>query len=404
MRLGMEKIKGYEDLTLLERRLKFLIEDTPGEFKVPLWLESHSGLGKTTRVKDFIEKKLNRGCHILYLATQDVGDLIGLMAEGTTLNNEKKEEAVTKWLKTEWFSKIKEGDVLVFDEFNRAPIYIINAIMSILLENRLHTHELPKNVQKIALCNNDDGDYQVTSITDPAVLSRFIRLQYDLDHKDWVKYAKNNGVCPAMIEAITVNSVALKPKESNYKLDYYPNYRGVTLMGRIMDIPDELYELIDGYELVQGMLGPTLATTYEKARKDVLTVIDVNTLMSDYSKVKLQVKKAYDKKDPAIIDQLNRAIIFKLGKLLETADTKDKLENCIKNETKLSTELHSIMVNINSYLLDTPDSNILVFFTLFRETAPIEIVRDVLLYFDNQVDSTSALSKRVARHGNVKNA
>ena len=62
------------------------------------------------------------------------------------------------------------------------------------------------------------------------------------------------------------------------------------------------------------------------------------------------------------------------------------------------------MVNINSYLLDTPDSNILVFFTLFRETAPIEIVRDVLLYFDNQVDSTSALSKRVARHGNVKNA
>lgn len=399
MRLGTEKIKEYEGLTLLERRLKFLIEDTPSEYKVPLWLESHSGLGKTTRVKDYVEKKLKRGCHVLYLATQDVGDLIGLMAEGTVMNDKQKEEAVTKWLKTDWFSKIKEGDVLVFDEFNRAPIYIINAVMSVLLENRLHTHELPKNVQKIALCNNDDGDYQVTSLTDPAILSRFIRLQYDLDHKDWVKYAKSNGVCPAMIEAITINTIALKPKDTNYKLDYYPNYRGVTLMGRIMDIPDELYDIVGGYDLVQGMLGAVVATTYEKARKDVLTVIDVNTLMSDYSKVKAQVKKAYAKKDPAIIDQLNRAVVLKLGKLLEEPKNKLLLEAAIKAETKMVGALHDTLVNINTYLLDTPDSNIIVFFTLFTETSSIEVVRDLLLYLDNQVDATGELSERVARHG-----
>ena len=351
--------KGYRSLPIFERRLKFLIEDTPHEYKMPYWLESSSGLGKTTRVREFVEKGLKRKCHMLYLATQDVGDLIGLM---------KAEDGVTKWLKPQWLNDIQEGDVLVLDEFNRAPVYILNAVMSMLLENKLHTHDIPKNVQKIALCNVDDGDYQVTTITDPAILSRFVRLKYELGVTDWVGYANGNGVDPAMIETVTKEPMLLGNKHKNYEMKYYPNSRSATLIGRLLNIPSELYELIGGHEIVTGALGPAYSIIYDKAKRQALHSIDPEALCKSYKAVKSDVKKALKQKDIAIIDHLNRKLVYKFKELFKN------IKGIITEDKKYM----AVIGNVQDYLLDLPDASSVAFLKLVAQDIDAQIYNQIL--------------------------
>jgi hypothetical protein len=352
-----EDLGAYKKLDMFERRLKFLIEDTPHELKMPLWIESASGLGKTTRVRDYVEKELGRKAHVLYLATQDIGDLVGLMTET---------DKTTTWLRPSWLAQIKEGDVLVFDEFNRAPTYIINAVMSVLLENKLHTHDLPKNVQKIALCNIDDGDYQVTTLTDPAILSRFIRIKYELGITEWATYAKKIGVDEAMIDAVTRETNMLGNNTGkHYDMKFYPNGRGATMIGKLLNIPEALYDSVNGYELASAVLGGEFATIYDKARNSKLALIDVKILVKDYKAVKPKVTKALSDKDMGLIDQLNRKIILWMK------------ENVNANVNGLKDE----MDNIAQYIIDLPDGSSVAFFKMLEKDLPDTIYTKVCQYF-----------------------
>ena len=359
MRLQEYDEKAYRELPVFERRIKFLVEDTPHEMKMPYWIESSSGLGKTTRVRDFVQNVLKKKCHMLYLATQDVGDLIGLM---------KAEDGVTKWLKPQWLADVKEGDVIVLDEFNRAPVYILNAVMSMLLENKLHTHDIPKNVQKIALCNVDDGDYQVTTITDPAILSRFIRIKYELGVTDWVSYANTQDVDPAMIETVTKEPMLLGNKHNNYEMKYYPNARSANLIGRLLNIPAELYELIGGHEIVTGALGPVYSIIYDKAKRQALHSIDPEALCKDYKTVKKDVEKALAKKDVSIIDQLNRKLVYKFKELFKA----------IKGSISENEKYMKVLSNVQDYLLDLPDASAVAFLKLVSQDLDNQIYNQIL--------------------------
>lgn len=105
------------------------------------------------------------------------------------------------------YSKSRRS-LLLLDEFNRAPQDILNASLQLILDHRLHSHELPivddKETLIVAAINPADGDYTVNEF-DPALLDRFVDCDVELDYKSWRTWAKSNKVNDIVIDFLNEN-------------------------------------------------------------------------------------------------------------------------------------------------------------------------------------------------------
>ena len=81
----------------------------------------------------------------------------------------------------EWISGKEDGGILLLDDWNRADIRFIQAVMELVDRQEYISWKLPKNWHIILTANPDNGDYLVSSI-DNAQKTRFIStiLQFDL--------------------------------------------------------------------------------------------------------------------------------------------------------------------------------------------------------------------------------
>lgn len=87
--------------------------------------------------------------------------------------------------------------VIFLDEFNRALMDILNASLQLILDHRLHTHELPivrgQETLIVAAVNPSDGKYTVQDF-DPALYDRFVIGDAEPDLKSWMEWAKEKNV------------------------------------------------------------------------------------------------------------------------------------------------------------------------------------------------------------------
>jgi MoxR-like ATPase len=104
--------------------------------------------------------------------------------------------------------KDSKRSVLFLDEFNRAPADILNASLQLILDHRLHTHELPivngQETLVVAAVNPADGDYTVQEF-DPALLDRFVDCEVTPDFKSWLTWAIQNNVNQMVIDFLVDN-------------------------------------------------------------------------------------------------------------------------------------------------------------------------------------------------------
>lgn len=168
-------------------------------------LEGKHGIGKSAIVDQFA-KNNNMYMFPLFLSTQETGDLIGIPSE-IVVDGHK----VTQWSKPIWLNRMEEMAnkgihcVLFLDELNRAPLDVRQSALQLVLEGKIHEHALPRvNGLKtlVVAAINPSDDYQVQEL-DPALLDRFLCLNIEVSSKDWLKYARENGVIPVIIDFIS---------------------------------------------------------------------------------------------------------------------------------------------------------------------------------------------------------
>lgn len=160
-------------------------------------MEGPHGIGKSEVVVQFAETD-DYHLEVLFLSNQEVGDLIGLPE--TVVDEDGI--SLTTWTVPIWLQRMRRAAaqgkkcILFLDELNRAPIDVRQSALQLVLERRIHEHELPKvggfRTMVVAAINPAD-EYQVDEL-DPALLDRFLHITVEADAPSWLKYARKKGL------------------------------------------------------------------------------------------------------------------------------------------------------------------------------------------------------------------
>ena len=190
---------------------RFLQEQ--GKSPVSVEVIGESGIGKTSAIIQ-LAKEQNLSFVKLNLAQiEEIGDLVGFPIRQfeVEINNEKTwvdEHAFDEYMKLgysstgfnrmsycppEWISGKEEGGILLLDDWNRADVRFIQAVMELIDRQQYISWTLPKNWHIILTANPDNGDYLVNSI-DNAQKTRFISVNLKFDIDCWGKWAEENDI------------------------------------------------------------------------------------------------------------------------------------------------------------------------------------------------------------------
>jgi hypothetical protein len=222
------------------------------EANVPLHLWGPAGAGKSTFLEDLVQDELKYHLVDLRLATQEVGDLIGIPytverfikniigrdEDGKPIIEEEK-SFVTCWAAPSWlaeiFDKAAEGipTVIFADEMDRAPKEVIQAFYQLVTKKQLHEHVLPPETRIVAAGNPPTEDYMVDTF-DIAMLTRWGHVMVDPDPQTWLE--QFGPKCdPSVSGFIAVQPGALARADSKWDVNTvsYPTPRGWEFVDRI---------------------------------------------------------------------------------------------------------------------------------------------------------------------------
>lgn len=172
-----------------------------------------SGIGKTSMV---IQAANELGLNFVKLnlaQIEELGDLVGFPIRQFEVCQENDclwidEHAVEEYTKLgykftgknrmsycppEWISGKTAGGVLLLDDWNRADMRFIQAVMELIDRQTYISWSLPKDWHILLTANPDDGEYLVSSI-DNAQKTRFISVNLKFDINCWGVWAEENQI------------------------------------------------------------------------------------------------------------------------------------------------------------------------------------------------------------------
>jgi hypothetical protein len=193
---------------------KILTQQGKGKITIEA-LGSH-GIGKTECIIQVAEE---RGIDIIKInlsQIEEIGDLVGFPVKEYQLCNPSGN---SEWISEKlldyyislgyhacgeipqrmsyavpaWVPKDDRECILLLDDFRRADVRYMQAVMELLSRGEYISWKLPSNCTIVLSSNPDSGDYNVTSL-DPAQRTRFISLELEFNIDIWAKWAEEVGI------------------------------------------------------------------------------------------------------------------------------------------------------------------------------------------------------------------
>ena len=170
-----------------------------------------SGIGKTSSIVQLADELGLNFVKLNLAQIEEIGDLVGFPIR----QFEMKDKKLTEWVDEnsvedyrkkgfestgmnrmsycppEWISGKTNGGILLLDDWNRADMRFIQAVMELIDRQQYISWKLPKDWYIILTANPDNGDYLVNSI-DNAQKTRFISVNLKFDLKCWGKWAEQS--------------------------------------------------------------------------------------------------------------------------------------------------------------------------------------------------------------------
>jgi hypothetical protein len=312
-------------------------------------LIGQQGIGKTESVKQFAEENGYTPI-ILGLSTQEPGDLLGLAG---IEKNEKGEEVATKFFKPNWFPT--EGKHVIFlDEINRAPKYVLQAAFQLIFEKRIHTHVLPKETLLIAAANPDTEDFDVTDMSDKALLDRFCVIKVENDLDSFLEYATKTGVDTSITHFLAENPSYLASNNEDFEIEQYvnPSNRSWVFVDKLLKLnaPDKIFK-----GLLNGIVGPSAALQYINHKENYEKKFDPEMILNDYKAVRPEIVKLLENETVRfdLLNLLNTELLVKLDQKSEDLIGVD-IEEIVKTKRKYTVKNEKVLNNLSQYVLDLP--------------------------------------------------
>ncbi len=251
--LNIDDLKGFVNHIINNNR--FLQEN--GKGPVAVEVVGESGIGKTSTIVELAEENKLNFVKLNLAQIEELGDLVGFPVRQFQMYKEKKvntkdadinytaaqkaaasaqvadsvitkkvgqwvdELAVEEYLRQgwkvtgknrmsycapEWIADKKEGGILLLDDWNRADVRFIQAVMELIDRQTYISWSLPKNWHIILTANPDNGDYMVNSV-DSAQKTRYVTANLKFDVNIWAQWAESAG-----IDTRCINFLLLHPE------------------------------------------------------------------------------------------------------------------------------------------------------------------------------------------------
>ena len=153
----------------------------------------------------------------------------------------------------EWIADKQGGGILILDDWNRADIRFIQAVMELVDRQEYISWKLPKDWHIVLTANPENGDYLVNSI-DTAQRTRFIsvNLKYDIDV--WARWAEKAG-----IDGRCINFMLMHPELVTEKV----NARSITNFFNSISSIEDFDQTLPMIQMIgEGSVGPEFSTMF----------------------------------------------------------------------------------------------------------------------------------------------
>ena len=274
---------------------------------VAIEVMGESGIGKTSTIVEIAAEKQLNFVKLNLAQIEELGDLVGfpvrqfqmyiekqVQADDNTVNFTSAQKsaaannisqlnsptvvkkvgvwvdelAVTEYLKNgykmtgknrmsycapEWIADKKEGGILLLDDWNRADIRFIQAVMELIDRQTYISWSLPKDWHIILTSNPDNGDYMVNSI-DNAQKTRYITANLKFDINVWARWAEDAG-----IDSRCINFLLLHPELVTTET----NARSITTFFNSISSIESFDDNLSLIQMIgEGSVGDTFASMF----------------------------------------------------------------------------------------------------------------------------------------------
>lgn len=172
-------------------------------------------------------------------------------------------------------NKLKEIDeeiasgkkVLLFiDEINRCEHTVQQELMNLILNREINGYRLHHNVKILAAMNpsskyGSDFDYQVVDM-DAAQENRFVWLNMESDHLQWIKWAVSAGIDPKVIEFISTFPEYLNRKNEDDVRATPRSYERVSKSYQVYKEQKDVFPRTVFLNVIKGNIGKVIAEEF----------------------------------------------------------------------------------------------------------------------------------------------
>ena len=188
----------------------------------------------------------------------------------------------------EWIADKPAGGILMLDDWNRADIRFIQAVMELVDRGEYISWKLPQDWHIILTANPDNGEYMVNTI-DHAQRTRFVSVNMKWNHERWAEWAEAEGIDGRCINFVLMHPEVIQPEQG-------VNPRSITtFFNCISSIPTFETSLPMIQMVGEGSVGgdvATLFTTFINNRLDKLITPKDMLLRKDNDQVKKDLMAA----------------------------------------------------------------------------------------------------------------
>lgn len=221
MSLKVSQIKSVLNHIISNNR--FLEEK--GKKKNSILIESCPGIGKTSVVQQVARDAGLSFTKINLSNIEQAGDICGFpirefeSTSGKWINERELSTLTgvdltgktrTAYCPPSWVPSDGRPTLLLLDDFTRAPLHIMQAVMEIIDRGEYISWKLPKDCHVMMTSNpSESGDFFVTSL-DSAQQTRYIRLKMSFDISEWARWAEHEGIDSRCINFLLLNPEMIK--------------------------------------------------------------------------------------------------------------------------------------------------------------------------------------------------
>lgn len=153
----------------------------------------------------------------------------------------------------EWIADKTGGGILLLDDWNRADIRFIQAVMELVDRQEYISWKLPENWHILLTANPDDGEYLVNSI-DVAQRTRFVSVVMKWNHERWAEWAESQG-----IDGRCINFMLMHPEVITKRV----NPRSITTFFNSISSFNNFNNHLPMIQMIgEGSVGPEVATMF----------------------------------------------------------------------------------------------------------------------------------------------